>query len=299
MTAGTDPAASLRGIAFMVTGGALVTFGDALLKLLTTVYDTGEILFLRGLFMGIPIAWLAWRAGVIATLRIRNPTMHILRALLTTFATAVFFFALRYLPLADTTAVNFAGPIFVAALAWPLLHERVEWRRWVAILLGFLGVIVMTRPSSETINWIAMMPAIGALGSALRDIITRQMSTTETTMATLTFTSAFVALAGLVTLPFGWVMPTLEHLALMAASGFLVGVAHFLFIEAFRLGEAALIAPFRYVNLIWAILFGFLFWADIPDAWMGIGSTLVIGSGLYLFHRQTRQSRQSRATAAG
>lgn len=275
----------------MVGGGVLITLNDGAVKWLSADYPIGEIMTLRGLFIFLPIALIAWRMGGLRALEIRNLGAQGARAGLAMLSTVFYLTALAVMPIADIIAISFAGPLFLTMLASPLLGERVGWRRWTAVVVGFIGVVVMVRPGSGALQAVALLPVGSALMGALRDIITRRitsdMASAESSVAILCFTSLVVTLAGLLTLPFGWRMPSLVDLGLLALSGFLIGAAHYLLIEAFRFAEAGLIAPFKYINIVWAALIGFLVWGDIPDRWIVFGASLVIGSGLYIFHRET------------
>ena len=283
--------APLAGIACMVGGGALLTLNDGTVKWLSADYPIGEIMTLRGLFVFFPIALIAWHGGGLRALEIRNLGAQGARATLTMLSTVFYLTALAVMPIADTIAITFAGPLFLTMLATPLLGETVGWRRWMAVVVGFIGVVVMVRPGSDTLQAVALLPVAAALMGAIRDIITRRitsdMATAESSVAILCFTTLVVILGGLVTLPFGWRMPTAVDFGLLALSGFLIGAAHYLLIEAFRYAEAGLIAPFKYLSIVWAVIFGYLAWGDIPDRWIVIGAGLVIGSGLYIFHRET------------
>ncbi len=184
--------------------------------------------------------------------------------------------------MADAIALTFSAPLFITAMAIPLLGERVGWRRIMAVLLGFIGVLVMVQPTGDVWNWAVLFPLGASLAGALRDVVTRRISASESSTATLCFTSCGVSLAGLCTLPLGWQPISGPDWGYLALSGCLVGAAHFLLIETFRLAEASLVAPFKYSSLLWAVLFGFLIWGDLPGLWVLAGSILVIGGGLYL-----------------
>ncbi len=286
----TRSQASLAGIACMVGGGALLTLNDVTVKWLSADYPIGEIMSLRGLFVFLPIALIAGYGGGLRALEIHNLGAQGARAALTMLSTVFYLTALAVMPIADTIAITFAGPLFLTMLATPLLGEPVGWRRWTAVVVGFVGVVVMVRPGTGTLQAVALLPVGAALMGALRDIITRRITsniaTAESSVAILCFTTLVVILGGLLTLPFGWRLPSMVDLGLLALSGFLIGAAHYLLIEAFRFAEVGLIAPFKYISIVWAVLFGFLVWGDIPDRWIVIGAGLVIGSGLYIFHRE-------------
>ena len=285
----TASSAPLRGIASMVAGTAILTMNDAVLKWLAASYPVGQVMFVRGIFVFIPIAFFVWRAGGVGALRIRNFRGQATRAVLAVASTFLFVIGLSMMPLADAIAVSFAGPLFITALARPLLGEQVGWRRWCAVAVGFAGVLVMLRPAGEVIRLAALFPLAAACAGAFRDIVTRRISAQESTVAILSFSTLAVTLTGLCTLPLGWKPAALEDVGLLALAGLLLGSGHYLMIEGFRLAEAALVAPFKYSNMIWAVIVGFIVWGDIPDRWTVAGSLLVIGSGLYILHRKMRR----------
>jgi drug/metabolite transporter (DMT)-like permease len=277
-----------RAIAFMLFGTAILTVNDSILKWLSAAYPTGQIMCLRGLFVILPVAILVWRSGGLAVLRVQNFRRHALRAACVVAGAFFFITGLRYMPLADAIAITFAGPLFLTALAQPFLGEAVGWRRWTAVLIGFVGVLMMVRPTGGAVQWVALLPLAGSLFGAFRDLITRKISTDESSIALLCTSTAGVVLAGFCTLPFGWKPVPAVDLGLLMASGILVGSAHFLLIECFRLAEAALVAPFKYSNMVWAILFGFVVWGDVPDPWTFTGAAIVVASGIYILHREAQ-----------
>jgi len=270
----------------MLLGGALLTMNDAVLKWLTGDFPVGQIMFMRGVFVFLPVSLLVWRAGGPAVLRINSLRNHSLRASFMVASTFLFITGLSYLPLSDAIAITFAGPLFITVLAPMLLGEHVGWRRWTAVLIGFTGVLVMVRPTGEAVQWAGLLPLCASLMGAFRDVTTRKLSTSETSISMLSFSTIVVVLFGAATAPFGWAPMMAKDVGLMALSGFLVGTAHFLLIESFRLAESALVAPFKYFNMVWAVLFGFLIWGHIPDTWTVTGAVFVITSVLYIMRRE-------------
>ncbi|NQV84120.1 MAG: DMT family transporter [Rhodospirillales bacterium] len=268
-----------------------MTANDAVLKWLTGDYPVGQLLFFRGLFVLMAISVIVWRSGGIETIRINNVWGQFQRAGFAFASGFLFISGISYLPLADAIAITFAGPLFLTILAASMLGEDVGWRRWGAVILGFLGVMVMIRPTAEAVQWAALLPLAASLAGALRDITTRRISAHETSMSILCFSTVSVILFGLCTLPFGWTALTYPDLGLMALSGLFVGGAHYLLIERFRWAEAALLAPFKYTNMIWAVLFGFIIFGDLPDAWTLSGAGIVVIGGLYIAHRETLRVR--------
>ena len=282
-------AAPLRAIACMIGGSALVTANDALTKLLTGGYPVGQVMFLRSAFVMVPIAFLVWRAGGPLVLRSRNPKGHLLRVGCVLAGTVLFLNAIRFLPLAEAVAIAFSGPLFTTALAPTLLGERVGWRRWMAVGAGFVGVAIIFQPGGTVIQWASLLALGAGLTGALRDILTRRLSAGESSEAILAYTSLGVLIGGLMSAPFGWNAVTLRDWGLFALNGLVIGGAHFLLIEAFRYGEAALVSPFKYSTVLWATIYGILLFGDVPERSTLIGAAVVIASGLYILHRERRR----------
>ena len=283
-----------RGIFYSLLGGFLLTANDAVLKWLTGDYPVGQLLFFRGLFVLLAITLFVWRSGGIESIRINSFWGQFQRAGFAFASGFLFISGISYLPLADAIAITFAGPLFITILAAPMSGEDVGWRRWAAVAVGFFGVLVMVRPSSEAIQLAALFPLGASLAGALRDITTRRISAHETSMSILLFSTLSVILFGLGTLPFGWAPLTLLDLGLMGLSGLFVGGAHYFLIERFRWAEAALLAPFKYANMVWAVIFGFIIFADLPDAWTLSGAGFVVVCGLYIAHRETLMAKGKR-----
>ena len=279
-------------VACMLIGAAILTLNDALIKGLAATYPTGELLFIRGLFVWPWILVFAMRRGGLASLKIRNRQGQALRAVCVIASAFLFINGLRHLALADAIAISFTGPLFITAMAPLVLGEKVGWRRWSAVLVGFAGVIFMLRPGGDVLQWAILFPLGAAVCGGMRDLITRRISGTETTVSVLAVTTTVVLLAGLATAPFTeWVYPKPADLVKFAISGALLAVAHTLMIEAFRRGEATLVAPFKYSSLLWATLFGFLMFGELPDLWTIVGAAIIVLAGLYVFRREAQLRR--------
>jgi len=288
----TPPAGTpMRGVVCMLLGVILLVLNDALIKTLTLGYPVGQLLFLRGLFVIPWVLMLATRAGGLRALRVINVRGQAWRGACVIAGSFLFVSGLRHLPLADAVAISFTGPLFITAMAPYALGERVGWRRRGAVLAGFVGVLIMARPGGEALQWAVLLPLGAALCGGVRDLITRRIARSETTVSMLFVTTTVVMLAGLATVPLGWAPLDTADLWTFAASGVLVAGAHYLMIEAFRHGEAALVAPFKYSTMVWAVLFGYLFFGDLPDTWTLAGAAVVVFAGLYVLHRETRRGR--------
>jgi drug/metabolite transporter (DMT)-like permease len=279
----------LRGIVCMVLSLFFFTLSDAVSKWLTEGYPIGRIVFIRCFFMFIPIAVVMRWQGEPLTFRTTQWKMHLLRTVLFVASSFLIIISVKLLPLADAVAFLHAAPLMITALSVPLLREPVGWHRWGAVLVGFLGILIMTRPTAEAFQIAALVPIAAAAATALRDIATRIMSKTESTNIILAWSIVGLLIASAATLPFGWTTPTLFDFGLMILSGVLLGVAHYLMIESYRLAEAALVAPFKYTSIVWAVILGYLIWNDLPDTWIITGSVLIIGSGIYILQRESQK----------
>jgi len=302
LTPGADPMSvdvpvqgtALRGILLLVSGSALLTVSDATTKWLTSGYPVGQIMAIRALFTMIPIMVIVWHAGGFISLRIKNLRLQSIRAACAVGSSFLFIGGLVYLPLADCVAIAFSGPLFVTALATPMLGEQVGWRRWSAVTVGFLGVLVIVRPTGDAVQWVALLPLLGALCGAFRDLLTRKVRASESPAALLAFMMGAMMLAGFTTLPFGWAPVAAFDLMLLAIAGILIGGAQYLVIHAFYIAEASLIIPYKYVSLIWASLIGFVVWGDVPGSNVLLGAMLIVASGLYIAHREAQLARRRR-----
>jgi drug/metabolite transporter (DMT)-like permease len=207
------------------------------------------------------------------------------RSALLLASTAIFFVALRYLPVANATAIAFLSPLIVTALSVPLLGERVGPRRWAAVLVGFLGVLVVVRPGFG-LQWPALLPALVATCLGLYQIATRVLARVDDTSTTIFHTAVVGTVASLIAIPFYWQAPTLPELALLILLGSLGAAGHMLIVHAYRYAGASVLSPFIYTQLVWATAGGYLIFDQFPDPVTLVGATLIIGSGLYVYLRE-------------
>ena len=278
-----------RSILLMTAGCALLTVNDSIMKSLTVGYPTGETIFVRGLFVAIPIALLVVRGGGLHALRVTNLRGQLLRAALLAGSMFLFVTSLGFLPLADAIALTFAGPLILTAVAPWALGERVGWRRRCAVAVGFAGVLIMLAPGGEGLRWAALLPLGTALFEAARDIVTRRLVATESSLSLTACSLGFVTLCALATAGHGWRPMSVGDAGLLAMAGCCVSVAFILMTDAFRHAEASLVAPFRYSSVLWAMLIGAIAFGDRPSPAMLAGACLVVGSGLYILHREGRR----------
>ena len=278
------------GILAIVLAGLLFTTSHALIKLGGTTYPLIQIMFFRGAFALIPLIPFFWREGI-DVVRTQRPGLHAIRCTAGIASMLCFFYALTLLPLADVTAINFTMPLFVTALSVPFLGERVGWRRWTAVVVGFSGVLLMVRPGASILDPAILLAVASALGYAIAVICMRQLGSTERTATTTFYFTASAAVIGAVLLPFVWVPPTPAGWAILILVGLIGGTAQLLMTSAYRLAPAAIAAPFDYTSMIWAMAWGYLLWADVPTVGVLAGAALVIGSGLFILYREQRLLR--------
>ncbi len=275
------------GIVMMVAGIAAFSVMDATIKWLTADYPVAQVVTLRSWF-GLPLLSLfALYGSGPGALRTRRPLVHVMRYLLVLALSFGFFWALSQMKLVDAIAITFAAPIFITALSVPLLREPVGLHRWVAIGVGFCGVLVMLRPGAGVFQWVALVVIACVAVYALLMVSTRAFKSTETTASLMLFPQLGMSLPGIVLVPFFWVTPSLSDLGLFALAGMFGSVGVMCVTHAFRLGPSAVISPFEYSALIWATLLGFLLWGELPDAFTLVGAAIVISSGLYIIYRET------------
>lgn len=283
----------LRGIAFALISFTIFSCADAVVKWLSASHSIFQIIFMSTLFAFIPVGALVLRDGGLAALRPRHPWLVALRALLLAADMVLVFFAFTKLPLADAYAMLFASPMLVTALSVPLLGERVGWRRWTAVAVGFLGVLIVLRPGFAELNLGHLAALVSALLFALSLIVARRIGNSETgSLLLVSMMVALLAVSGPV-LPAVYVGSTAGDLALLAGLGLLMGLGHLGLIQALRLAPSAVVAPFHYSQIVWAVIFGLLLFGDRPEQWMIVGSAVIIASGLYILWRETVRGRQA------
>jgi len=284
--------AARQGIARGVTAlaGAVFLFSitDAAAKWLGSVgIHASEIVFFRYLFGLIPVAVALYFGGT-EGLRTKRPVAHFVRALLMCGALFLFFLGLSYIPLAEAIAIAFTAPLFITALSWPVLGERVGPHRWAAVLVGFLGMLIIVRPGSAAFQTEALIIIASAFVFAFAVLMTRRLTLTETNTGIFTYTTiiSLVVMAPLAAV--NWQPPTGFELAIMAGIGLVGGAAHFLVIVAYRHAPAAINATLEYSTLIWGTLWGWMLWREQPDAQTWVGAAIVVAAGLYITYRETR-----------
>jgi len=274
------------GIVMMSFGVACLCVNDAIGKTLTADYSPLQILFLRNI-IALPIAALiAYQLGGPAALKSHRPGAHLLRGVLWLLAATMFFTSFIYLGLAEATTLIFAMPVFVTAISALVLREPVGWRRWSAVLFGFLGVLVVVRPGFGAFQMASLLPVATAFVYALLMLSARWVDPRESVWTLMLYLVGAGAVLSALVAPFVWVPPRLEDLWLFIAIAFFGTVGITLMTQAFRLAPAVVVAPFDYTALIWATLLGYLLWGEIPDLATYLGAAIIIASGIYIVWRE-------------
>jgi drug/metabolite transporter (DMT)-like permease len=196
------------------------------------------------------------------------------------------FLGLTYLPIAEATTIGFTAPLFITALSGPILREKVGIHRWLAVVIGLVGVLVIVRPGGGLWHWASLMPFVGAIFFAVFQIITRLLSKTEKTNTTLFYTGLGGFFWTSIIVPFVWVTPSLLHWMVFLLTGAMGAAAHLCMISAFNRAEASLLAPFNYTKLLWVSVLGFLIFDDIPSFNMWAGATIIVTAGFYILYRE-------------
>lgn len=298
---------SIGGIYSKVLAIALFATMDAMVKALGERYPTLQLMFCRSLIGALPLLWLIQVAGGWTTLRTRQPVLQVGRVILSFLTTFGFFYLFPLMPLAELYAISFAAPFFMTALAVPMLGERVGWRRWSAVAIGFAGVLVIVQPGSAAFHPLSIAVLGVTFTYALSMICVRRLSRTDSDQTTLMFISVTaVGLSGLVIVanelggqPFGtlWVWPSAIDWLWLVVVGLTGGFGQILITRAWRLAPAAVLAPFDYTAIVFALAYGWLFWREVPTSWLWLGLPLIIGSGLYILHRERVRARERTVAA--
>ena len=258
---------------------------DVLVKW-SDAYPVGQVLFFRGFCGIIPILFLIPRDRFLDFYKTTRPLLHFKRCLSGLIALVAIFIALRNLPLATVVSITFAAPIFTTIFSIFLLKEKVGLYRWLAVLVGFVGIIVITEPGFSSLNFYYIYPIIFCLGLSYVAIAIRKLSTTEPVGLISLFFSFSIAILGLLSLFQGWVMPNFLDLFLLSMVGILGGLANLWLSQSYKYSEVSLVTPLKYLALVFAIIFGYFIWSEVPTLKTLMGALLVILSSFIIFRRE-------------
>ncbi|WP_349370285.1 DMT family transporter [Salinarimonas sp.] len=282
------------GIAVMLFAMFLFAVNDTLGKWLVATYSAGQVLLVRSVAALVVLAPFLRGATARALLRPERPGLQALRVAVSTLEVFCFYVAVAYLPLADVMTYWMAAPIYVAALSPLVLGERVGWRRWSAIAVGFLGVVIALEPSRASLSPAAAVSIVGSLAFAGMMLLSRVLRGTPDT--TLVFwQTAGAGAAGLALAPFAWVTPSGLDLGLLALLGVLSMIGHVAVNRAFKLADAATIVPYQYTLLFFVAVLGYFVFGDVPRPALVVGAAIIVGAGVYIFLRERAVARRDAA----
>ncbi len=295
---------NLRGALFMLLGALGFSCMAFVIKVVGLPLEAGGegvqnslIIFARCFFGFIILCPMIYRAGPAKVFKTKRLILHLQRGLIGVTALATFIYAISFMPLADVTAMSFAKPLFVILLALLFLGEKIKWRRCVATLIGFLGILIMIRPGHEGFDPRVLIAVLGALFVAGAVVTMKILSRTESILTILTYFGLISSLVSLIPALLAWQWPTLTQLALLGLIGALgVGSQSFL-VRAYAIGEATFVAPFDYVRLLYAGVLGYIFFSEIPDAWTLAGAGLIVTSTLYIARREAKLAKIAKQMA--
>ena len=285
------PAAPIRSIGLMIFGVCLFPIPDAIAKHIINDFHLVQLVWGRMFFQTMVVLLVIAATRRWSHLRTGRFRLQALGGTSGWLAHFPFFLALAYLPLADTVSVALVAPLMVTALSVPLLAERVGIHRWTAVVVGFLGAMVIIRPGLGVVHWAAFLPLLAAACFSLYQIAVRRLGTTDRTITILFYASAVPAALNSLIVPFFWTQLDLTAWLLLAAIGCLSGISHFAVIKALEAAPASLLAPILYVQLISATILGYLLFGDFPDRWTILGAIVIAGAGIYVAYRERRLRR--------
>jgi len=273
------------GFLYMFLSVCTFSVMDLLVKW-SSDYPTGEVLFFRGFFGLLPTYFLIPKNKLKTFYTTERSKEHLFRCLMGLMALIAIVVALRELPLAVVVSLSYAAPLFITVLSIFLLSEKVGIFRWLAVIIGFVGVIIIAEPGFKGMNYLYFLPLIFCIGMAFVTITIRKLSTTEPIWLISIFFTITISIAGLATIPMGWKMPNFQDFILLALIGVTGGSANLFLTQSYKLSEVSLVAPLKYLALVFAIFFGYFIWNEIPNIKTLIGASLVVLSSLIIFRRE-------------
>ena len=271
---------TLRGIALLMSAVFMFSAMDTLAKYMLKSYPMSALMWARYMIhVVVMLAWLGPRMGP-KLFHTSHPWLQILRGVLLVGSTTFFYFALRYLPLAEAAAITFVGPVLTALLSGPMLGDKVSRRQWFAVTLGFAGVLIIMRPGGGVLSLPAVFPLATAILFSVYQIVTRKIAGREHPYTSLFYTALVGGAITSLAVPFHWVTPTLSQAGLVVCIGFLGGFGHLLLIRSMEHTSPSTLAPFVYSQLIWSTLLAYLVFGDFPEPMTLFGMLVVVGAGM-------------------
>ncbi|MER8672156.1 DMT family transporter [Mesorhizobium sp. M0644] len=276
----------MQGIAMYAGGVFIFCVVDAMIKWLSADYSIAQIIFFRAVLGLVPTLAMLLRRPGLSSLKTQRVGAHLLRGLVSLVGTFGACWAFAVMPLGAAYAIGFAAPMFITAMSVPILNESVGLKRWLAVLVGFAGVLIMIRPGVNGAFGGGVIAFVATGAYALSMVLVRLYSRTESNVAIIFYGNIVVIAATGVQMPFVWITPGWSDGGLLVLVGLLGGVGTLMLAQAYRMATPSIVVPFEYTGMIWGIALGFFIWGDIPDLRALVGSLVVIGSGLYILHRE-------------
>lgn len=292
--------APFRGILLMCLAMACFVIMNTMIKSMRGELPVAELVWGRYFFHALLIMLLFPRR-IPTLLDSANKLLQLVRSLMVLLATVLMFTSVGLMPIADVVAITFVAPLLIVVLSVVVLREYVGVRRWAAVIVGFVGVILILRPGGSLFAPVALLPVAIAVTYAVYQIITRLVAQSADPLNTLFYSALVGAVTMSVVVPFDWVTPSALQWAKLVGCGLLGGLGHYAIILAYERAEVSLVAPFAYTELVWATGFGFFVFGDLPDFWTFVGAAIIAASGIYIVHREhvVRQSKAAAGTPEG
>lgn len=280
----------ISGVLLFIFGLSCIALADAMAKVLGQTMPSPQVvwMYLCSLLLVLLIYLAATRQNFRQLIKANRPDLQIARGLSILGSLTFIFAALQFMPLAEATVINFTGPLFMVALAGPMLGEKVGWRRWAAVVVGLAGAMIVVRPGSEVFQWAALLPIGSALFFAMFQLLTRKIAGHDNAKTTLFYTQVVAAAGALCAAPFFWTPVGLFEVGFALLAGVVGLCAHLSMFNAFRLADASLLAPINYTRIVAGVVFGYWFFGDLPDFYTIVGGAVIVGSGLFVIYRETR-----------
>lgn len=284
---------AIAGVLIFTLGLSFIALADAMAKVLGESMASPQVvwLYLVCLLTALLIYLLVSRQNIRELVKTKKPRLQIARGLSILGSLTFIFTSLQFLPLAEATVINFTGPLFMVALARPMLGEAVGWRRWAAVLVGLAGAMIVVRPGSEVFQWAALLPIGSAVFFALFQLLTRKLAAHDGALTTLIYTQVVAAAGASLAAPFFWTPITFYQFGYVFLAGIVGLAAHMCMFNAFRLADASLLAPINYTRIVASVLLGYWLFGDLPDAYTIAGGAVIIASGLFVIYRESAVRR--------
>lgn len=286
---------NFQGIIYMLFGIIFLSMMDVVAKFIVEAeYSVLQLLAVRAWMVLIfLILWMLYKKDF-KQLKTKRPFGHMFRTLFGISAALLFFTSLQYLPLADATILFFVSPFIMTALSVPLFKEKVGLHRWGAILAGFIGVVIVTQPGGASFQLAALLPLAASLGYVAFILMGRFLGTTETNVSIMFHVALGTAILTSLALPWVWKPVPIEYVGIIALMSLFYLGGGYCLLKAFTTAEIGAVSPFEYTGILWAIILGYIFWGDVPEAIVFVGAAIVMASGIYMIYRESKLSKAAR-----